>query len=602
MSGREREPATSPARGELASTGRVAADEFYDAICNRGNLTRRQLLTWAGDRLAPGLPVFVEGGLLHIRGSVDPAIFQRAFRAVVQECDAFRMVVEDVDGWPRQRLDSRVESTVDLVDLSSAATPAHALEALARERLARAGSAASPLFDAALVRMQRDHYVWVFLQHQLVSDAWSFRVVHQRLVEHYQRGQRGDDEAIVAPPQFREYLADERAYRASARYRSARAYWQGRMAPAPVRAVPIHASGGRESTRVCRVSQRLGHATTAALRRLAAAHSASSDVGMFAVIATLIAAHVYRTTGTSDVMLSVPFANRPSQRFKRTVGSFMNVCPVRVAVERSDTLLSLLERVEREAWEAAAHQACVVPQAASVHPYDVLVNVHKEAVAARSFGDLPMDAEWMAPTHRFGALAVGVQDFKADGELTIALDFNEATFGPATREDLRQSLFRLLEGCVGDPTRPLEHVRVGSIGRFPESPVGSVLADPAPPPTDHPPQAAVARVVAALWCELLGRETVGLHEDFFSLGGDSLLAYRMLVRVGCDLLVELPAERFFERPTIAAVAAAVESAHAQRSANDRIEDALRDVEQLSDREAATLLEAESAAGAEPDHG
>jgi hypothetical protein len=93
-----------------------------------------------------------------------------------------------------------------------------------------------------------------------------------------------------------------------------------------------------------------------------------------------------------------------------------------------------------------------------------------------------------------------------------------------------------------------------------------------------------------------------LHEDFFELGGDSLLAYRMLVRVGTDLLVDLSADAFFERPTVAAVVAAVELAHAQSPARGAIEEALRDVERLSDQEAATLLGEEQPADAEPSDG
>jgi hypothetical protein len=603
MSGQERSSAVLPAVGELARPGRATSDEVYDAICDRGNLTRRQLLIWAGDRLAPGLPVFVEAGLLHIRGGVEPAIFERAFQAVVGECDALRMVVEDVDGWPRQRLVARVDATVEMVDLSSVRAPAVALATFAHERLARAGSAAGPLFDVALVRMHAEHHVWVFLQHQLIADAWSFRLVHQRMVEHYQRDLRGDDGVSVAPPQFRDYLAYEREYRASSRYRGAQAYWQRRLAPASGRGGAIRPSGGREATRVCRVSRRLGHATTAALRRLAAAQSASSDMGLFIVIASLIVAHVYRTTGTSDVLLSVPFANRPSRRFKETVGSFMNVCPVRVSVERGDTFLSLLRRVEHEAWEAAAHQGWVMSHVAAAQPYDVLVNVHKEAVAARTFGELPMDAEWLAPTHRFGALSVGVQDFNGDGDLILALDFNEATFGSAAREDVCRDLLRLLEGCIADPTRAVDSLRIGSVGGLAETSEGGARMPETPGPSaEDPPQADVAHMVAAIWCEVLGRAAVGLHEDFFELGGDSLLAYRMLVRVGADLLVDLSADAFFERPTVAAVVAAVELAHAQSPARGAIEEALRDVERLSDQEAATLLGEEQPADAEPSDG
>ncbi len=45
------------------------------------------------------------------------------------------------------------------------------------------------------------------------------------------------------------------------------------------------------------------------------------------------------------------------------------------------------------------------------------------------------------------------------------------------------------------------------------------------------PRDAVERALAALWCELLGLEEIGIGDDFFALGGQSFTAIRMLARV-----------------------------------------------------------------------
>ena len=274
----------------------------------------RQLLTWAGDRLAPGLPVFVEGGLLHIRGRLDPGGFQRAFQG------GSRRIRRAADGHRRRRRVAAAASSaarrIDARDgrpVSRRGRPRVALEELARERMATAlGGSRSPPSMPALVRMRPEHHVWVLVQHQLISDAWSFRLVHRRMVDHYQREQHGRGEADI-PPQFHEYIAYERHYRASPQHRRGRAYWQSRMSRVPVRPAAVHSRGVGGATRICRVSHRLGRDTTAALRRLAGTQSASPDMGLFIVFASLMAAHVYRTTGTQDVILSVPFANRPSR-------------------------------------------------------------------------------------------------------------------------------------------------------------------------------------------------------------------------------------------------------------------------------------------------
>src|SRR6185369_8251276 len=55
-----------------------------------------------------------------------------------------------------------------------------------------------------------------------------------------------------------------------------------------------------------------------------------------------------------------------------------------------------------------------------------------------------------------------------------------------------------------------------------------------------PPRDAVEEAVAAIWRDLLALETVGVHDSFFELGGSSLLAPRLLLRVGDELGAEVP--------------------------------------------------------------
>ena len=72
------------------------------------------------------------------------------------------------------------------------------------------------------------------------------------------------------------------------------------------------------------------------------------------------------------------------------------------------------------------------------------------------------------------------------------------------------------------------------------------------------PRGAAEEVVAAVWCDLLGRPDVGRHDSFFELGGHSLLATRCVARLRDAFGVELPLRALFETPTVAGVAARLE--------------------------------------------
>ncbi|MCX5046722.1 amino acid adenylation domain-containing protein, partial [Aldersonia sp. NBC_00410] len=73
------------------------------------------------------------------------------------------------------------------------------------------------------------------------------------------------------------------------------------------------------------------------------------------------------------------------------------------------------------------------------------------------------------------------------------------------------------------------------------------------------PTTPVEQVVAGVFAEVLGIEHVGLDDDFFALGGNSLLAMQVMSRLGAVLDASVPVRVVFEAPTVERLAVAVES-------------------------------------------
>ncbi|MGG4460874.1 amino acid adenylation domain-containing protein [Brevibacillus porteri] len=68
------------------------------------------------------------------------------------------------------------------------------------------------------------------------------------------------------------------------------------------------------------------------------------------------------------------------------------------------------------------------------------------------------------------------------------------------------------------------------------------------------PTTPIETALAAIWCQLFEVERVGVTDNYFELGGDSLLATRLSAMVRSKLAVELSLGRIFEKPTIAGLA------------------------------------------------
>ena len=73
------------------------------------------------------------------------------------------------------------------------------------------------------------------------------------------------------------------------------------------------------------------------------------------------------------------------------------------------------------------------------------------------------------------------------------------------------------------------------------------------------PRTGLERTLAGIWEELLGLERVGVHDSFFELGGDSFLGIQVIARIKKQLSVKVSAVTLYEGPTVAALAAVIES-------------------------------------------
>ncbi|WP_280254786.1 condensation domain-containing protein, partial [Nocardia wallacei] len=72
------------------------------------------------------------------------------------------------------------------------------------------------------------------------------------------------------------------------------------------------------------------------------------------------------------------------------------------------------------------------------------------------------------------------------------------------------------------------------------------------------PSTPIEQIVAGVFAEVLGADRVGLDDDFFALGGNSLIATQVAARIGTALETQVPVRTVFEASTVAGLAAKVE--------------------------------------------
>ncbi len=133
---------------------------------------------------------------------------------------------------------------------------------------------------------------------------------------------------------------------------------------------------------------------------------------------------------------------------------------------------------------------------------------------------------------------------------------------------------------------------------LPRTPNGKIDREALPephwdrPPLDTPyvaPRTPLEETLAAIWAEALGLDQVGIHDHFLELGGNSLLATRVISRIIHTFLVNLPVRDLFESSTVADMALVITQHQALLTGQEGIVRMLAELEALSEEQVRQFL-------------
>ena len=493
-------------------------------------LSASQEQLWFLDRLEPGDPSFNLPTIVRLTGALSVPALSRALDALVARHEPLRTRFVTDGGSPRQVIAPPMPVPLAVVDLAALAAGPGALaegeEAVAAEalRLAAAegrrgfdlGAAPSggrPLVRALLVREAPARHLFVLTVHHIATDARSQDILLGDLEELYAAARDGRAPALAPlalqyadyavwqrrtlggpgqdvlkdplgdslddpPNETRSEIGRSRSVgdRALEERLGDRAleerlgYWRERLAgELPVLTFPgepaeARRRGGRERRgEVRRVT--LAGDLLERLRSVNRGEGATLFMSLLAAFAALL----HRFTGTTDLLVGTPSANRGRAEIEDLVGFFVNTLVLRTDLAGDPSFRDLLGRVRAEALGAYAHGDL---------PFETLVATLQPD---RGSGGTPlfrvMFAADTAPDrgeegHRFADLGlepVVVHNGTAQFDLSVyAVDrgavvdlyaeYDAELFGPGAGEGLLDQYRRLLGEALGDPARHLSEL------------------------------------------------------------------------------------------------------------------------------------------------
>jgi amino acid adenylation domain-containing protein len=288
---------------------------------------------------------YVEQFVCGLRGALDLPALGEAWHRLIARHPALRSTIHWGDGGqPYQVVHRRAAPAIDHHDWRELPAPEQ------QERLAgflaadrRAGFEPSrpPLSRVALIRIDQDLHQLIWSIHHVVLDGWCLSVLLHEALDTYEALRRGAEPAAAPTRPFRDYVAWLRGRDEA----GAEAYWRGALRgisePTPLGLdglTPDRAGG--ESPDAAEREIVLEPAASSALQDLARSRRLTLSTLVQGAWALLLG----RYSGRSDVVFGVTVSGRPPELagVETMVGMFINVLPLRVAVDESARLIPWL--------------------------------------------------------------------------------------------------------------------------------------------------------------------------------------------------------------------------------------------------------------------
>ncbi|MDT0266093.1 amino acid adenylation domain-containing protein [Streptomyces sp. DSM 44915] len=529
-----------------------------------------------------------------LTGPLDVPALRAALRHLVEHHPTLRTVHPDADGVPYQRILSPADGA-----------PFFELRETAAAELSDAVTeAAAHPFDpttetplrVTLFRTGPEEHVLLLLLHHIAADGWSVRPLLRDLGTCYQAAVAGAAPRLpFLPLSYTDYAYWQRSWLGDpadprSTWSDSRAVWKRALDGMPVElALPYDRPRPEEPGGA--TAGVVDFVLPADLHERLAALAVERQAGLTVVLQAGVGALLYQCGAGEDVPLGGVVSGRADEALEDLVGFFVNTLVLRLDLSGQPSFRQLLDRTRETALAAYDHQdlpfegvveAVNPPRSLHRHPLFQTLVVLQPGGSPRLPGLHAEPYQVAGGGAKFDLAFTFRERRDADGrrgDLHGRLEYQRDLFDHATAERLVAGVRRLLTQGVDAPDVPLRaEPPVAGLRAAPLVPAppritaraasrpaaGAPAPEPGAAPGSGGSPTPRTEAMCGLFAELLGADQVAASDDFFALGGHSLLIPRLLARVRSVLGADLAVRDVFRSPTPAGLAARLTEATDRR--------------------------------------
>ncbi|WP_026785829.1 non-ribosomal peptide synthetase [Planktothrix rubescens] len=444
-------------------------------------LSFAQQRLWFLDQLQPNSALYNIPMVLRLEGDLNQGALEQSLWSICDRHEVLRTNFVTINGQPTQVIQTTREtiSVVDLQDLPIQEQAEKTQQLKQKQATQPFDLAKESLIRITLVVLSETEHLLLVCMHHIISDGWSIEVfIHELTTLYNAYPQNQPANLAPLPIQYADFAIWQRQWLQGDVLQTQLNYWQNQLADAPaLLSLPTdHPRPAVQSFVGAYQEFSLSPALSQALTEL----SRKQGVTLFMTLLAAFDALLYRYTGSSDILVGTPIANRNRSEIEGLIGFFVNTLVLRTNLADNPSFSQLLTRVREVAMDAYAHQdlpfemlvEALQPERDLSHTplfqvAFVLQNTPKSEIemTGLTVTDLPLENT----TAKFDLTLAMVH---TDDGLKGVWEYNTDLFDSGTIERLAGHFLNLLGGIVANP-----QARISQLPLLTESETNQLLIE-----------------------------------------------------------------------------------------------------------------------------
>ncbi|HAC64645.1 MAG TPA: hypothetical protein DCF68_14205 [Cyanothece sp. UBA12306] len=522
-------------------------------------LSLAQERLWLLENLGSNSAVYNLSVAFSLKGPLKLKILEKSIAEVIKRHEVLRTHFKKIDHQPIVVINNNFNFQLNIRDIRS--IPLEKREAeiqliITKQVQKPFNLVGDLLWRMQLIHVQEQEYIFLLTMHHLISDGWSFGIFLKEINEIYQAWCL-ENQPSLSPLsiQYVDFAQWQRDYLNSGLIQASRNYWQQKLTEelTPLKLPIDQEISSVVSYRGKYKSFNLSKDLIEQLKEL----SKREGVSLFNTLLTTFGLLLNRHTQQEELLICSPVLGRNPSETENLIGYFNNILPLHISLSGNPTFRELLQRVRQVTTDAYEHQEipfqelAELPGVRNIPLTRGMFNLDK---GASDIFELPgIEVQNLEVDNGEANFDLSVNLFEqSDSHIKGVFNYKIDLFSETIITQMIERFQFLLETLVNAADTPVNSLKTWIIEKSPESKITEK-------PVFIAPRNHWETGLVAIWEELLGVKPIGIADNFFALGGHSILALRLFSKIEEKYGKNLGLSTLLQAPTIEQMAEIISS-------------------------------------------